>query len=183
MTRAEREGTKEGGREERVEASVAFFYRITSATVETAAYEGANKLCRIKTESKKEAPPPLSLTVLQGQATLQTISVTSLLDEEGAMSHPASPSTLGFAIRFRLTDGLGEDGALELWDDFVAGPVEGRGLTWNAAADADGLSRLLFRPNANATEDDRRAVREWARRRGEIAAYDIGPLLSLGSRG
>jgi len=104
-------------------------------------------------------------------------------NEEDAMDHPAPPSTLSFAIRFRLTDGLGEDGALELWDDFVAGPVEGRGLTWNAAADSDGLSRLLFRRNANATEDDRRAVREWARRRGEIAAYDIGPLESRGTRG
>ena len=87
---------------------------------------------------------------------------------------------LGFAIRFRLTDGLGEDGALELWDDFVAGLVEGRGLTCDPdTADIDGLARLLSRHNASATEDDRRAVREWARRRGEIAAYDVGPLTSL----
>jgi uncharacterized protein YggL (DUF469 family) len=97
------------------------------------------------------------------------------------MDHSTSPFTLGFAIRFKLTDGLGEDGVLELWDDFIAGPVEGRGLTWNPTAGSDGLSRLLFRPNANATEDDRRAVREWARRRGEIAAYDIGPLTSVGT--
>ena len=87
---------------------------------------------------------------------------------------------LGFAIRFRLADGLGEDGALELWDDFVAGLVEGRGLTCHPdAADIDGFARLLSRHNASATEDDRRAVREWARRRGEIAAYDVGPLTSL----
>ena len=111
-------------------------------------------------------------------ATLETT-----LDEEDAMDHPPPSSTLGFAIRFRLTDGLGEDGALELWDDFVAGPVEGRGLTWNADVDSNGLSRLLFRQNSNATEDDRHAVREWARRRGEIAEYDIGPLTEgLGTR-
>jgi uncharacterized protein YggL (DUF469 family) len=98
------------------------------------------------------------------------------------MDHDAPTPKLAFAIRFRLTDGLGEDGALELWDDFVAGPVHGRGLTCDVgAADADGLARLLFRTNASATEDDRRAVREWARRRGEIADYDIGPLTSLGS--
>jgi uncharacterized protein YggL (DUF469 family) len=95
------------------------------------------------------------------------------------MEHPPKPA-LGFAIRFRLTDGLGEDGALELWDDFVAGPIGGRGLSCEASSDdANGLSRLLYRPNASATEDDRRAVREWARRRGEIADYDIGPLTSL----
>lgn len=89
---------------------------------------------------------------------------------------------LGFSIRFRLADGLGEDGALELWDDFVAGPLGGRGLTYDTnAADTNELARLLYRPNASATEDDRRAVREWARRRGEIADYDIGPLTSLGS--
>ena len=100
------------------------------------------------------------------------------------MNHPmlnAKPA-LGFSIHFRLTDGLGEDGALELWDDFIAGPLGGRGLACGTGdAPTDGLSRLLYRPNASATEDDRRAVREWARRRGEIAAYDIGPLTSLGN--
>jgi uncharacterized protein YggL (DUF469 family) len=89
-------------------------------------------------------------------------------------------SALGFAIRFRLTDGLGEDGALELWDDFVAGPLGARGLSCDSATgDGNGLFRLLYRPNASATEDDRHVVREWARRRGEIADYDIGPLTSL----
>ncbi|HZI40904.1 MAG TPA: 50S ribosome-binding protein YggL [Gemmatimonadaceae bacterium] len=92
---------------------------------------------------------------------------------------PAAPK-LGFAIRFRLTDGLGEDGALELWDDFLAGLVEGRGLACDPAVhDFDGLGRLLYRHDASATEDDRRAVREWARRRGEIADYDVGPLMGL----
>ena len=87
---------------------------------------------------------------------------------------------LGFEIRFRLSDGLGEAGVLELWEDFVAGPVEGRGLTcYDDAEPTDGVARLLYRRNASATEDDRRAVREWARHRGEIAGYDIGPLASL----
>jgi hypothetical protein len=87
---------------------------------------------------------------------------------------------LGFSICFHLTDGLGEDGALELWDDFLAGPLGGRGLACGATSVGnDGLSRLLYRPNATATEDDRRAVREWARRRGEIAGYEVGPLTSL----
>ena len=45
--------------------------------------------------------------------------------------------------------------------------------------DLTGLARLLYRLEANATEDDRRAVREWARRRGEIAEYDVGPLTNL----
>ena len=98
------------------------------------------------------------------------------------MDHLTPSTTLGFSIRFQLAAGLGEDGALELWDDFVAGPLGGRGLTCEMAAEeTNGLSRLLYRPNASATEDDRRAVREWARRRGEIANYDIGPLTSLGS--
>ena len=44
---------------------------------------------------------------------------------ERASSVPAPQ--LGFEIRFRLTDGLAEDGALELWEDFVAGPVAGGG--------------------------------------------------------
>jgi hypothetical protein len=97
---------------------------------------------------------------------------------ERASSVPAP--RLGFEIRFRLTDGLAEDGALELWEDFVAGPVTGRGLSCNDDNDAtDGIARLLYRPGASATEDDRRAVREWARRRGEIAGYDIGPLANL----
>jgi uncharacterized protein YggL (DUF469 family) len=100
----------------------------------------------------------------------------------GAMDHLTPTPAFGFSISFRLTDGLGEDGALELWDDFVAGPVGGRGLAFDNGiaeeADADGLSRVLYRPDASATEDDRRAIREWARRRGEIAAYDIGPLTS-----
>jgi uncharacterized protein YggL (DUF469 family) len=96
------------------------------------------------------------------------------------MDYPALTPKLGFAIRFRLADGLGEDGALELWDDFVAALVEGRGLTCDPdTADIDSLARLLSRHNASATEDDRRAVREWARRRGEIADYDVGPLTSL----
>ena len=98
------------------------------------------------------------------------------------MDHLIPRTTLGFSIRFQLAAGLGEDGALELWDDFVAGPLGGRGLTYHAEAEeTNGLSRLLYRPNASATEDDRRAVREWARRRGEIDSYDIGPLTSLGS--
>ena len=98
-----------------------------------------------------------------------------------SLRHFSPKPALGFSIRFRLTDGLGEDGALELWDDFIAGPLDGRGLACESGAhDATGLSRLLYRPNASATEDDRRAVREWARRRGEIADYDIGPLTSLG---
>ena len=94
---------------------------------------------------------------------------------------PATPkSALAFAIRFHLTDGLGEDGALELWDDFVAGPMDGRGLACQPRNnDGNALSRLVYRPNASATEDDRRAVREWARRRGEIADFDVGPLTSL----
>lgn len=96
------------------------------------------------------------------------------------MDQAAPAWKLGFAIRFRLADGLGEDGALELWDDFVAGLVEGRGLTCEAGTDdLTGLARLLYRLEANATEDDRRAVREWARRRGEIAEYDVGPLTNL----
>jgi hypothetical protein len=96
------------------------------------------------------------------------------------MHTDAPKPALGFAIRFRLTDGLGEDGALELWDDFVAGPLDARGLTCDpATAGGKGVSRLLFRPNDSATEDDRRVVREWARRRGEIAEYDIGPLTTL----
>ena len=97
------------------------------------------------------------------------------------MDHLAPRTTLGFSIRFQLAAGLGEDGALELWDDFIAGPLGGRGLTYDPVDEENGLSRLLYRPNANATEDDRRAVREWARRRGEIADYDIGPLTNLGS--
>ena len=98
------------------------------------------------------------------------------------MDHLTPGTTLGFSIRFQLAAGLGEDGALELWDVFVAGPLGGRGLTYETAAEeTNGLSRLLYRPNASATEDDRRAVREWARRRGEIANYDIGPLTTLGS--
>ena len=96
------------------------------------------------------------------------------------MDQTAPAAKLGFAIRFRLADGLGEDGALELWDDFVAGPVQGRGLTCDARSeDLVGLARLIYRLDANATEDDRRAVREWARRRGEIAEYDVGPLTTL----
>jgi hypothetical protein len=103
------------------------------------------------------------------------------------MDHAIPTPALGFSIRFRLSDGLGEDGALELWDDFVAGPLGGRGLTCDTSAtlappDGAGtsaLTRLLYRPNATTTEDDRRAVREWARRRGEIADYDVGPLTSL----
>jgi uncharacterized protein YggL (DUF469 family) len=99
------------------------------------------------------------------------------------MDHATPTPALGFSIRFRLSDGLGEDGALELWDDFVAGPLGGRGLTCDTSttdgAGTNALSRLLYRPNATTTEDDRRAVREWARRRGEIADYDVGPLTSL----
>jgi len=98
------------------------------------------------------------------------------------MDHLTPSTTLGFSIRFQLTAGLGEDGALELWDDFLAGPLGGRGLTCDAVDEGtNALARLLYRPNANATEDDRRAVREWARRRGEIATYDIGPLTNLES--
>ena len=97
------------------------------------------------------------------------------------MDHLTPSTTLGFSILFQLAAGLGEDGALELWDDFIAGPLGGRGLTYDAVNEENGLSRLLYRPNANDTEDDRRAVREWARRRGEIADYDIGPLTNLGS--
>jgi uncharacterized protein YggL (DUF469 family) len=92
---------------------------------------------------------------------------------------PSNPQ-LGFEIRFRLADGLPEDGALELWDDFVAGPLESRGLSCrDGDGHALGLTRLLYRRGAHATEDDRRIVREWARRRGEIAEYDIGPLTTL----
>lgn len=89
-------------------------------------------------------------------------------------------SQLGFEIRFRLTDGLPEDGALELWDDFVAGPLESRGLICQDGDDkAIGIARLLYRRGASATEDDRRVVREWARRRGEIADYEVGPLTNI----
>lgn len=96
------------------------------------------------------------------------------------MEYVAPAPKLGFAIRFRLTDNLGEDGALELWDDFVAGLVEGRGLTCDAGtSDGTDLARLLYRLDASATEADRRAVREWARRRGEIAEYDVGPLTNV----
>ena len=100
------------------------------------------------------------------------------------MEHTPNPTpALGFSFRFRLADGLGEDGALELWDDFVAGPLDGRGLKYDPSTGAgDDLSRLVYRPNSSATEDDRRAVREWARRRGEIADFDVGPLTSLGGQ-
>jgi len=67
-----------------------------------------------------------------------------------------------------------------LWDDFVAGPLVARGLVYDTSpTDGNDLWRLLYRPNASATEDDRHVVREWARRRGEIADYDIGPLTSV----
>ena len=96
------------------------------------------------------------------------------------MDHLTPKPALGFSICFHLTAGLREDGALELWDDFLAGPLGGRGLACGPAPHGvDGLSRVLYRPNASATEDDRRAVREWARRRGEITGYDVGPLTSL----
>jgi uncharacterized protein YggL (DUF469 family) len=94
---------------------------------------------------------------------------------------PPAPQ-LGFEIHFRLTDGLPEDGALELWDDFVAGPLDSRGLACrDGNGHAPGIARLLYRQGANATEDDRRVVREWARRRGEIAEYDVGPLTNITS--
>lgn len=89
---------------------------------------------------------------------------------------------LGFEIRFRLADGLAEAGALELWDDFLAGPLSGRGLRCDDGAGAPDAARLLYRAGASATEDDRRAVREWARRRGEIAGYDVGPLADVAAR-
>lgn len=97
------------------------------------------------------------------------------------MERPTSTSTprLGFDIHFRLSDGLDEAGALELWEDFLAGPLESRGLTCLDGVTTDGIARTLHRPGASATEDDRRAVREWARRRGEIAGYDVGPLSTL----
>lgn len=98
--------------------------------------------------------------------------------EPSSTQSPTLP-TLGFEIRFRLSDGLDEAGALELWEDFVAGPLDSRGLTYTDGAMTDGIVRLLSRPGASATEDDRRAVREWARRRGEIAGYDVGPLQSV----
>lgn len=94
---------------------------------------------------------------------------------------PSTPQ-LGFEIRFRFTDGLPEDGALELWDDFVAGPLQSRGLACqDGDGHAPGVARVLYRRGASATEDDRRAVREWARRRGEIADYQVGPLTSIGA--
>jgi uncharacterized protein YggL (DUF469 family) len=98
-----------------------------------------------------------------------------------AEEQPMQPSApqLGFEIRFRLTDGLPEDGALELWDDFVAGPVHGRGLACEDGDGHAGITRLLYRQGASATEADRSAIREWARRRGEIADYDVGPLTSI----
>jgi uncharacterized protein YggL (DUF469 family) len=65
-----------------------------------------------------------------------------------------------------------------LRDDFLAGPVEGRGLVAEGSGDRE-WRQTISREGGQATEADREAVAAWAAARGEIAVYEIGPLVDL----
>ena len=97
---------------------------------------------------------------------------------EDAMS--AACPILGFDVRFRLADGGDEATAEALRSDFIAGPVEGRGLMAGGGGDRE-WRYTIAREGGQATEADRVALAEWAAARCEIASFEAGPLVDLSS--
>lgn len=87
----------------------------------------------------------------------------------------------GFEVVFRIVPGLGEAAARALWDDFIAGPIDGRGLVCGGGPSEGRWSHLVSSDAGQATDADREAVATWAAARPEIVAAEVGPLVDLSS--
>ena len=97
---------------------------------------------------------------------------------ESTMS--AACPVLGFDVCFRLAEWVDETAMDRLCDDFIEGPVEGRGLMAGGGGDRE-WRYTLSREGGQAVEADRAAMVEWAAGRREIATCTVGPLVDLSS--
>ena len=89
----------------------------------------------------------------------------------------------GFEVVFHLVPGLDEAATLALRVEFVAGPIEGRGLQCGGGGTDARWSHVVHGESGQATDADREAIAAWAGARNEIAAVEIGPLVDLNDAG
>ena len=85
----------------------------------------------------------------------------------------------GFEIVLHVAPALDEAAALALWDDFITGPIEARGLVCAGAGGVDRWSQVVHSDAGQATDADREAVAAWAAARPEIRRAEIGPLVDV----
>ena len=85
----------------------------------------------------------------------------------------------GFEVVLHLAPGVSEAAARALWEAFVAGPVEGRGLVCDGGWNAGRWSHRVHGEAGQATHADREAIVAWAESRREIASVEVGPLVDL----
>jgi len=85
----------------------------------------------------------------------------------------------GFEVVFHLVPGVSEPAALELWEAFITGPIEGRGLMCGGGSNGGRWSHVVHSEAGQATDADREAMAAWAGSRREIASVEVGPLVDL----
>lgn len=85
----------------------------------------------------------------------------------------------GFEVVFHIAPGLTAAATLALWDAFIAGPVEGRGLVCGGGATGGRWSYVVHSEAGQATAADRDATAAWAAGRPEIVAAEVGPLVDV----
>jgi uncharacterized protein YggL (DUF469 family) len=85
----------------------------------------------------------------------------------------------GFEVVIHLSEGLSDAASAALWDDFISGPIESRGLVCVGGIAAGRWSHVVHGEAGQATDADRQAVLAWAGSRPEIAAADVGPLADV----
>ena len=99
------------------------------------------------------------------------------------MTLSAPCPVFGFEVVFHLAPGLNEAATLALWEEFVAGPIEGRGLQCGGGGTGALWSHVVHGEAGQATDADREAIAAWAGSRGEITAVEVGPLVDLNDAG
>ena len=85
----------------------------------------------------------------------------------------------GFEVVFQLSPGVSEATADALRDDFISGPIEGRGLVCGGGMAGGRWSHVVRGEAGQATDADRQALVAWAESRPEIATVEVGQLVDL----
>jgi uncharacterized protein YggL (DUF469 family) len=84
----------------------------------------------------------------------------------------------GFEFSFRATVAAPDDWTDALWTDFIA-MIESHGLFAGGGATGLQWHHVISRDGAQATDQDRQLLLEWARGRADVTDAVAGPLIDL----
>jgi uncharacterized protein YggL (DUF469 family) len=84
----------------------------------------------------------------------------------------------GFEFSFRAAVEPPDDARDALWTDFIE-MLESHGLSAGGGASGTRWRHVVTRDGAQATDQDRQTLLEWARKRDDVLDAVAGPLIDL----